>query len=118
MEAKLDILQLVTRYFRPHAFIYAVAVLLGLMFLLFSVGGWFFWPLLIWTIVFLAHFLIVKSMNIDSDWVAERTAKTADKAYDLSHVESIRERHHGAAPEDAGDDPATGIEADPGKRGA
>jgi hypothetical protein len=93
MVPKPGIPELATRYFRPHAWAYGSAVLLALMLALGSVELWLFWPLMVWTVLFLLHFLVVKSLDVDSDWVAERTEKTAMKAFDISHIESIRESY-------------------------
>ena len=35
----------------------------------------------------------LKSLGISSDWVDQRTERTASKASDISHIESIRERY-------------------------
>jgi hypothetical protein len=80
---------------------------------LISGGLWFFWPLMVWTILFLIHLLVVKSASVSDDWVAERAAKTAVKAYDLGHIESIRGNHESdsARPEEA--DSAEDSEAGP-----
>ena len=91
MAPRLNLLELTTRYFRPHAWAYGIAMLLALTQILRSVEWWFFWPLMIWTILFSIHFMVFKSLNVDSDWVAERAARATDKAYDVSHIESIRE---------------------------
>ncbi len=93
MAPKPGILELATRYFQPHAWAYGSAVLVAFMLALDAVELWLFWPMMVWTILFLLHFLVVKSLNIDSDWVAERTEKTAMKAFDISHIESIRESY-------------------------
>ena len=90
---KSGFLELATRYFRPHAWVYGIAVLLALMLALGSVELWLFWPMMVWTILFLVHFLVVKSLDVDGDWVAERTEKTAMKAFDISHIETIRESY-------------------------
>ena len=71
---------LANRYFRPHAWAYGVAVFLWAVLALSSVASWLFWPFMVWTILFLLHFLVVKSLNIDSAWVDERADKTAKKA--------------------------------------
>ena len=91
MAPRLPLLELPPRYFRPHAWAYGIAMLLALTQILRSVEWWFFWPLMIWTILFAIHFMVFKSLNVDSDWVAERAARATDKAYDVSHIESIRE---------------------------
>jgi hypothetical protein len=88
---KPDLLQLATRYFRLHAWIYGIAAFLALTQILRSVEWWFFWPLMIWTILFTIHFMVFKGQNVSDEWVAERAARATDKAYDVSHIESIRE---------------------------
>lgn len=93
MAPKPGILELAKRYFRAHAWVYGIAMLLTAVLALTAESWWFFWPQMIWTILFLVHFLVVRSLDIDDDWVAERTARTADKAYDLTHIEDIRDRH-------------------------
>ncbi len=88
---KPGILDLAKLYYRPHVWAYGFAMLIGFMLALISAASWLFWPLMIWTILFLAHFLVVKSLDVDSDWVAARTQKTAMKAFDISHIQTIRE---------------------------
>ncbi len=90
---KSGIFELAARYFRPHAWAYGIAVLLAFLLALASVELWLFWPMMVWTILFTIHFLVVKSLDVDSDWVAERTEKTAMKAFDISHIETIRETY-------------------------
>ncbi len=91
MAPKNDIFDLARLYYRPHAWSYGIAMLLGSLLALVTAALWLFWPLMVWTLLFLAHFLLVKSLNVDSDWVAARTQKTAMKAFDISHIETIRE---------------------------
>lgn len=89
---KPGILELATQYFRPHAWAYGIALFLAAILALISGALWFFWPLMVWTILFLIHYLVVKSLNIDGNWVAARTEKTAMKAFDISHIQTIREK--------------------------
>lgn len=93
MAQRAGFLELAIRYFRLHAWVYGIAVLLALTQALRSAGWWWFWPLIVWTVLFLLHFLVVKSLGVSSDWVAERTEKTAMKAFDISHIETIRESY-------------------------
>ncbi len=94
---KPGILKLATRYYRPHAWTYGSAMLLTLMLALGSVDFWLFWPMMVWTILFTIHFLVAKSLDVDGDWVAERTEQTAMKAFDISHIETIRESYEKSA---------------------
>lgn len=105
------ILELATRFFRLHAWAYGVAVLLALTQALRSVEWWFFWPLMVWTVLFLLHFLVVKSLGVSNDWVAERAEKTAKKAFDISHIESIRESYEKSVSRSGTNEPADGAEA-------
>jgi len=94
---RTDIPASATRYYRPHAWAYGIAMLLAAVLALISSAIWVFWPLMVWTILFLIHFLVVRSLDVDSDWVAERTDKTAKKAFDISHIETIRESYEKSA---------------------
>ena len=75
---KPGILELAARYYRPHAWAYGIALFLGAILALVSGRLWLFWPLMVWTILFLIHYLVAKSLNIDSDWVAARTPAKRD----------------------------------------
>lgn len=79
----------------------AYAALSGVMILinLLTPGLWWsFWPVLIWgTLVFL-HYIYVKSTRVDDDWAAQRATEVTHRAYDLGHIEDIRERYAGARP--------------------
>ena len=105
---KPGIFELASRYLQPHAWTYGIAVLVAVMLALGSVELWLFWPLMVWTILFLIHFLVVKSLDVDSDWVAERTEKTAMKAFDISHIESIRENYERSSSRIKERDPGAG----------
>ncbi len=65
--------------------------------MLFFAQWWLFWPLMIWALVFMVHFLVFKSLTVSSDWIAERTTRTADKAYDLAIIEALQGRYHPAS---------------------
>jgi hypothetical protein len=53
---------------------------------------WFFWPLLIWSVLFTLHIMVMRTIDIDDAWVEERSNKIADNALDLSQVEAIRKQ--------------------------
>jgi hypothetical protein len=89
----------VLRFFRLHARVYALGVaVLFLVDLAVTGGWWFFWPVLAWGFLVLLHYLYLKSIRVDSDWADERTTRILDKAYDLGHIEDIRQRYEGANP--------------------
>lgn len=75
------------------------------------VGGapwWAFWPLAIWSLPLLVHYLFYKASTIDDAWVDERIEDLRAKSYDLSHIHDIQRKPGGAAPErKVGDPPAS-----------
>ena len=94
--ADLDHVQL----FHLHAVAYAIAAaVLVLVDLAFTGGWWFFWPVLAWGVLVLVHYLYVKSIHVDNRWAEERADRVLDKAYDLGHIEDIRQRYEGAKPD-------------------
>ena len=64
---------------------------------------WSFWPVLIWGVLVFWHYLYVKSTRIDDDWAVQRATEVTHRAYDLGHIEDIRERYAGARPAANGD---------------
>lgn len=82
------------RLFRLHARCYGFgAAALFLLDLAFSEGWWFHWPVFAWGALLLLHGLYVKTVSGDEKWAARRAASVTEKAYDLGHIEDIRERH-------------------------
>ena len=82
------------RRLRRH--IMAYAAVNGALFLidLLTPGPWWFlWPMLGWGVVLAAHWLYLKSVNIDDDWVQQRTEDIRLQAHDLGHIEDIEKRH-------------------------
>jgi len=53
---------------------------------------WFFWPLLIWTVIFTLHLMVMRTIDVDEDWVDERSDKVADNAFDFGQMEAIRKK--------------------------
>jgi hypothetical protein len=87
------ILDLAKRHYRRHTVAFAVTVPVLTIVMIFAAWWWLFWPLMVWLFAFAVHFLVVKSITVDPDWVDERTSSTAESAYDLSHIMSIRKRY-------------------------
>ena len=97
----------ILRYFRLHVLGYVLGVsLLVLLDLAVSEGWWFFWPSLGWGFLVLLHYLYLKSIRVDGKWAEDRTMRILDKAYDLGHIEDIRQRYDGASPPVRGGDQA------------
>ena len=87
------------RLFRLHAGAYAFgAAVLVLVDLTVTGEWWFFWPVLVWGLVVLLHYLYLKSMRVDSRWAEERAGRILDKAYDLGHIEDIQKRYEDTKP--------------------
>ena len=53
---------------------------------------WVIWPLLIWGIALIVHFLYMKTMGVEDDWVEQRTVSLRLKSYDLGHMDDINVR--------------------------
>ena len=55
-------------------------------------GWWSFAPVCGWGIVLAVHYLYVRTMNVDDDWVRERTDDLRVRSYDLGHITDLKER--------------------------
>ncbi len=85
------------RRLRRH--ILAYAAVNGALFLidLLTPGSWWFlWPMFGWGVAVAAHWLYVKSVNVDDVWVQQRTEDIRLQAHDLGHIEDIEQRHEQA----------------------
>ena len=84
---------LLGRYLKRHIAVYGVVVACALLlsFVAPADRGLFI-PLLLWGVLVLAHFLTVRAITVDPDWVEERSETITMNASDLSHIEDIRER--------------------------
>jgi hypothetical protein len=82
--------------FRLHAwaFVLGNALLIAANAL---IGGdwWAFWPLLLWALALLAHYLVMRARTVDEHWVEERTEDVRAKSYDRAHIDSIERRYCG-----------------------
>jgi cell division protein FtsW (lipid II flippase) len=52
---------------------------------------WAFWPLVVWGLVLMLHFLLHRASAVNEAWVEERTLDLHSKSYDASHIADIRE---------------------------
>ncbi|MDE0991647.1 MAG: hypothetical protein OSA23_00470 [Rhodospirillales bacterium] len=76
-----------------HKRIYTtVMILIIISQIIWPTTWWFFWPLLIWSVLFTLHIMVMRTIDIDDAWVEERSNKIADNALDLSQVEAIRKQ--------------------------
>ena len=51
---------------------------------------WAFWPLILWGIVLMLHFLVHRAKTVDEAWAEERTLDLRSKSYDAGHIDDIR----------------------------
>ena len=78
---------------RRHMLAYAGLGAILLVANLYLGGGWWsFWPLCVWSVVVVLHFLFVKSIGVDDSWVQERAEDLHLRSYDLGHIEDIEKR--------------------------
>ena len=82
------------RLFALHrlAYILIVGVALAVNVLTFSGTLWIFWPAGAWGLVLLVHFLIVRSIHVQDEWVDERVADLRMNSYDFDHIHNIQDR--------------------------
>ena len=79
------------KYWQWHRNAYGLIALILLIVNALTSGSWWsFWPLLGWGIFVLFHFFLVRSLNVDDEWVANRTGNLRDKSYDLGHINDIQ----------------------------
>lgn len=86
--------QTLRRYFRWHLVAYASVIALAILFnYVWPSDRGLYIPILLWGCAVLAHFLYVRTITTKDEWVEERSENISLNASDLSHIESIRERH-------------------------
>ncbi len=82
------------RRLRRHLLAYAaVAGALFLIDLLTPGPWWSLWPIFGWGVAVAAHWLYVKSVNIDDDWAERRAEDIRLQASDRGHIEDIEKRY-------------------------
>lgn len=52
---------------------------------------WAFWPLILWGLVLMVHFLVHRASSVSDAWVEERMQDLRSKSYDASHIDDILE---------------------------
>jgi len=95
------------RAFRRHrlAFILVNAALAAAN-LATGAPWWAFWPLVLWSIALMIHYLVYRSARVDDTWVEERVLDLQAKSYDLGHMQAIREHPAPAVGKPADSPPA------------
>ncbi|MDX1375206.1 MAG: 2TM domain-containing protein [Burkholderiales bacterium] len=88
------------RNFRRHFAAYIVVNLaLTAANVVMGAPWWAFWPLALWSLPLLVHYLFYKTSTIDDAWVDERVEDLRSKSYDLSHIDDIKRKPAGAGPQ-------------------
>ena len=81
-------------YLRRHFVLYFSALVIWALAILLSTGNWSaFWPMITWSLVIMVHYLVVRSVSVDAEWIEKRTDQETDDAKDTSHIESIRNHY-------------------------
>jgi len=82
----------IARAFRPHLLAYLL-VNAGLTGVNVTMGApwWAVWPLVLWGMLLMLHFLYYRATSVDEAWVEERTLDLRSKSYDMGHIDDIRE---------------------------
>lgn len=78
--------------FRRHLTAFVIVnVLLTAVNIAMGPPWWAFWPLIVWGLGLMVHFLVYRASAVDETWVEERTQDLRSKSYDASHIDDIRE---------------------------
>lgn len=81
------------RTFRRHLFLFCVGNgALTAANVYTGAPWWAFWPLVVWGLVLMVHFLFYRASTVDDVWVEERTQDLRSKSYDYAHIDNIREQ--------------------------
>lgn len=99
----------VARTFRVHLLIYLAvnAVLTGIN-IYAGAPWWAVWPLVMWGLLVMLHFLVYRTTSVDDAWVEERTLDLRSKSYDMGHIDDIREHPAPSLRDDKGGSPPPG----------
>ena len=89
------------RRFKWHMIIFSVVAVV-ILWAIRDIGGTS-WFLIIWTMLAIAHYLVVKALNVDDKWAESRAYELRNKTYDHHHIDQIIES---AIDGDPDEDPA------------
>jgi hypothetical protein len=101
--------RILARGFRPHLYVYLVAnaAFTGLN-VYMGAPWWAVWPLVLWGMLLMLHFLYHRTASVDDAWVEERTLDLRSKSYDMGHIDNIRERPAPSIQDEGGPPPPGG----------
>ena len=74
------------------AFLVVIGTAFTVNVLTFSGNLWAFWPAFVWGLALLVHYLIVRSIHVEEEWVDERAADLRMNSYDFDHIHNIKDR--------------------------
>jgi hypothetical protein len=81
------------RTFKPHLLIYlSVNAALTAINVYMGAPWWGVWPLVLWGLLLMLHFLFYRAASVDDAWVDERILDLRSKSYDMGHIDDIRKQ--------------------------
>jgi hypothetical protein len=81
--------------FRTHGWAFLCATIALFVINMVSGGGWWFhFVPLIWGVVLMVHFMVVKTLSVDDGWADERANKLRSSSYDLGHILQIADTYN------------------------
>jgi hypothetical protein len=99
----------IARSFRWHLLIYLlVNAALTAANVYTGAPWWAVWPLVVWGLLLMLHFLFHRAESVDDAWVEERTLDLRSKSYDMGHIDDIREHPAPSIRDPGGGDRPTG----------
>ncbi len=80
------------RAFKPHLYAYLIvnAALTGIN-VYTGAPWWAVWPLVLWGMLLMLHFLYFRATSVNEAWVEERTLDLRSKSCDAGHIDDIRQ---------------------------
>ena len=79
--------------FRTHLRLYVVVCGgLTLVNLFTGAGWWSFTTVCGWGVLLAVHYFYVRAVNVNDDWVRDRTEDLKVRSYDLGHITDLEER--------------------------
>lgn len=83
----------IARSFKPHLLTYlCVNAALTAVNVYMGAPWWAVWPLVLWGLLLMLHFLVHRATSVDDAWVDERADDVRSRSYDLGHIDDIRKR--------------------------
>jgi hypothetical protein len=98
----------IARAFKPHLLAYlSLNAVLTAVNVYMGAPWWAVWPLVLWGLLVMLHFLYYRATAVDDAWVEERALELRSRSYDMGHIDDIR-KHPSPGLKDAGGGPPPG----------